>query len=152
MKSHPSCYNGAILEKFIVFLKSVQFLHCQLGCSKEEEGLRRVGSFAKAGWKLWSSGNELWLANCYWPREDHSRPPQDILQAYQGVVEAFSPLAGKEQGRRMSWVHGKLRLSGVEAVVFGNRLLAKGITVRLTKVTFIHRTKEKYLCLELYSS
>ena len=33
----------------------------------------------------------------------------------------------------------------------GNGLLAKVITVHLTKVTFVHCAKVKYLCLELYS-
>ena len=91
MKPRPSRYNGAILKKFVVFLKSVQLFRHQLGRSKEEEGLRCVGSFAKAGWKLWRSGNGLWgsenglwLANRYWPRKGHCRLPQDVLQAYQG--------------------------------------------------------------------
>ena len=56
MKPRPLHYNGAILKKFIVFLKSVQPFSHQLGCSKEEEGLCCVGRFAKAEWKLWHSG------------------------------------------------------------------------------------------------
>ena len=39
----------------------------------------------------------------------------------------------------------------VEAMTFGNGLLIKVITVHLTKVTFVRRTKVKYLWLELYS-
>ena len=31
-------------------------------------------------------------------------------------------------------------------VAFGNRFLAKVITVRLTKVTFVRHAKVKYLC------
>ena len=96
----PSRYNGAILNKFVVFLKSVQLFLGQLGRSKEEEGLRCVGSFAKVGWKLWrsgngpwGSGNGLWLAYRYRPRKGHCRLPQDVLQACRGEVEAFSPLA-----------------------------------------------------------
>ena len=36
-------------------------------------------------------------------------------------------------------------------MAFGNGFLAKVITVRLTKVTFVRRAKVKYLRLELYS-
>ena len=85
MKPHPSRYNGTILRKFVIFLKSVQLFRHQLGCSREE-GLCCVGSFAKAWWKLWRSGNGLWglgnglwLANHYRPRKGHCRLPQDAL-------------------------------------------------------------------------
>ena len=44
----------------------VEVFLLQLGHSKEEEGLRGVVSFTKAGWKLWRSGNILRLT--------HSRP------------------------------------------------------------------------------
>ena len=57
MKPCPSRYNGAILKKFVVFVKSVQLFRHQLGCRKEEEGPCCLGSFAKAGWKLWRLGN-----------------------------------------------------------------------------------------------
>ena len=98
MKPRPSRYNVAIhvLKKFVVFLKSGQpFLH-HLGRSKEEERLRCVRSFAKAGWKVWRSGNGLWgsgtglwLANRYRPRKGHCRPTQDVLQAYRGGGRSF---------------------------------------------------------------
>ena len=61
MKPRPSSYNGAILKKFVVSLKDVKLLRHQLGRSKEEEGLRYVGSFAKAG--KWAVGFRLLLAN-----------------------------------------------------------------------------------------
>ena len=96
MKPRPSHHNGAILKKFVVFLKSVQLFCRQLGRRKEEEGLHCVGSFAKAVGKLWHSGNGLWslgngvwLANRYWPRKVHYRPPQEVLLAYRGKLEAF---------------------------------------------------------------
>ena len=115
MKPRPSRYNGAILKNFVVFLKSVQLFRHQLGRNKEEEGLRSVGSFGKDGWKLWCSGNELWgsgnglwLTNRYQPRKGYCRPPEDVLQAYWREVEAFSALAGTQQGRRTYWAHGKL--------------------------------------------
>ena len=117
MKPRPSRYIGAILKILVVFLESVQLFRLQLGRSKEEEGLRCVGSFAKAGWKLWrsgnglwGSGNGLWLANRYSrPRKGHRRPTQDVLQAYRGEVEAFSRSVLTQKGRRTYWVHGKLR-------------------------------------------
>ena len=37
MTPHPSRYNGAILKKLAIFLKSVQLFRLQLGCSKEEQ-------------------------------------------------------------------------------------------------------------------
>ena len=93
MKPRPSRYNDAILKKFVVFLKSVQLFCYQLRPSKEEEGFCCVESFAKAGLKLWRSGNGLWgsgsglwLANRYRPRNGHCCPPQDVLQAYRGEV------------------------------------------------------------------
>ena len=59
MKPRSSCYNGAILKKLVLFLATVQLLCLQLGCRKIEECHWCVGSFAKAGWKLWHSGNCL---------------------------------------------------------------------------------------------
>ena len=91
MKPRPSHYNGAILKKFVPFLKSVKLFRHQLGRSKDEGGLRCVGSFSKTGCKLWISGNKLWgsgngmwLANRYRPCIGHCRLPQDVLQAYRG--------------------------------------------------------------------
>ena len=87
MKPRLSLYSGAILNK-------VKHFHHQLGHSKEEEGLRCMRSFAKAGWKLWRSGNRLWglrnglwLANRYRPRKGHWGPSQKVLQAYRGKLK-----------------------------------------------------------------
>ena len=62
VKPRPSRYNGAILKKLVVFLKRVELLCLRLERRKVEERLRCVGSFAKAGWKLWRSGNSLWIS------------------------------------------------------------------------------------------
>ena len=55
-----------------------------------------MGSFAKAGWNLWHSGNRMWglgnglcLANRYRPRKGHCCPPQDIVQANRGGLNLF---------------------------------------------------------------
>ena len=61
MKPRPSRYNGAILKKLVFFLRKVELFLLQLGCSKEEERLRGVGSFTAAGGKLCLLGNGLWL-------------------------------------------------------------------------------------------
>ena len=63
MKPRPSCYNGAILKKLVVFLNRVELLCLQLRCRKVEERLWCLGSFAKAGWKLWLSGNWLQVSS-----------------------------------------------------------------------------------------
>ena len=63
VKPRPLWYNGAILKKLVVFLRKVELFLLQLGRSKEEEHLRGVGSFTKAGWKLWCSRKGLWLAH-----------------------------------------------------------------------------------------
>ena len=41
----------AILKELAVFVRKVQLFPSQLGLSLDEERLRWVGSFAKAGWK-----------------------------------------------------------------------------------------------------
>ena len=81
MKPRPSRYNGAILKKSVVFLRKLELFLLQLGCSKEEERLHGVGSFTKAGWKLWHSGNGLWLAHRCLPGKGHPPLSQDVLQA-----------------------------------------------------------------------
>ena len=85
MKPRPSRYDSATLKNFVIFLKSVQLFRHQLGHSKEEQGLHCVGSFAKAGWKLWPSGNglwgsrnQLWLANRYRPVTTYLVPPGNV--------------------------------------------------------------------------
>ena len=67
-----------------------------LGCSKEEEGLCCVRSFAKVGWKLWHSGgglwgsrNGLWLANRYWPSKGHCSLLQKVLQSFHWRLKDF---------------------------------------------------------------
>ena len=96
MNPHPSRYNGALLKKFVIFLESVQLLRHQLGRCKEEEGLRCAGSFAKAWWKLWhsgnglwGSGNGLWLANRYWPHKLHRCLLRMYYKLIGGNVEGF---------------------------------------------------------------
>ena len=71
MKPRPTRYNGAILKKLAVFLRTNELFRLQLGRSKEGQRLRCVGNFTKAEWKQWlsgngqwGSGNGLWLANC----------------------------------------------------------------------------------------
>ena len=80
VKPHPLRYNGAIyLRNWPSSLARLIFFSLQVGCSKEEERLHCVGSFAKAAWKLcrsgnglWDSGIGLWLPNHHPPCESHS--------------------------------------------------------------------------------
>ena len=116
MKPRPSRYKGVILKKLVVFLREVELFLLQLGRSKEEERLRVVGSFTKAGWKLWRSGNGLWLTyrrstgkGHLPPGKGHRPSPKDNTTSLTGKVGAFLPLAGMQQGRRMSWLGEKLR-------------------------------------------
>ena len=83
VKPRPSRYNGTILKKLAVFLKSVQVYRRQLGRRREEQRLRCMRSFGKAEWKLLYSGNVLWLANRRPPGKGHCRRPQGVLQAYR---------------------------------------------------------------------
>ena len=57
MKPRPSHYNGAIVKKLVVFMKRVELFLLHLGSRKVEQCFQCVGSFAKAEWKLWRSGN-----------------------------------------------------------------------------------------------
>ena len=56
-----------------------------------------MGSFAKVGWRMWHTANELggsgkrmWLASCHPPHKGLCLPPQDVLQAYWDKFGAFN--------------------------------------------------------------
>ena len=50
------------------------------GTQQEEERLGCMGVFGKAAWKLWDSGNRLWLANSSLSHESKCCLLQDVLQ------------------------------------------------------------------------
>ena len=104
MKPRPLCYNGAILKKSVIVLGKVELCLLQLGCSKEEERLRGVGSLAKAAWMEAAAFGKRAVVSSPAPAWQRSPPvgqrspslTQDVLQALAGKVGAFLPLAGMQ--------------------------------------------------------
>ena len=104
----------AILKKLAVFLKKDELFAFKWDAERKKNVFSLWESFAKAEWKLWclgnelwGSGNRLWLANRLPSCKSHCRLVQNILQAYQGEIGAFSPLSGTQQGRRTYWLGEK---------------------------------------------
>ena len=91
--------------------------------------------------------NGLWLGNRYRPHKGHCCLPQDVLQAYRGEFGAFVFI--RDAARKKSLYRIKEKLLGAwEALLkrgrsYGVRewTIAKVMTVHLTKVTFVRRTK-----------
>ena len=82
VKPRYSRYNGAILKKLVVFLKTVKVFCLQLGRRKVEERFRFVGNFAKLGGSCGVRGTgygfrgtgRQWLANRRSPHKGYCRP------------------------------------------------------------------------------
>ena len=111
VKPRPSRYNVAILKKLAFFLRKPELFCIRLGRSNvfaELEPLLNLGESCDVwGFGLWGSGNGLWLKKKRRPpRKYHCGPPQNVVQAHNVKVGAFSPLAAMHQGRRLSWLRG----------------------------------------------
>ena len=93
-------------ERLLAFSLSIE-----LECSKDEERLCQVGSFAKTGWKQWHSGNGLWLANRPFALQMSlsSTTGHSTIELTGEGWSLFTFAAGMQEGRRLSWLWGKLR-------------------------------------------
>ena len=116
MKPCPSLYNGAILQKL------GNFFAFNWDVARKKDVFAQWKVSLKLGWSRGVWGKQA-VASSVPSTLQRSLPSVSGRKtSLRKKVGAFSPLAGMQQVRQMTWLHSKLCWSWVESVAFVNGL------------------------------